>query len=389
MNKTGTLQREDIKDKEKGPLLVALEMGLKKWHVGMAVRGGTTKRTVVVEGGDYAGLLEAIRVAKAKLGLIPESAVVCCYEAGRDGFYPYRSLTGLGHTVWMVDSSSIEVSRQSRQRKSDAVDREKRLALMQRYAGGEKAALRLVRIPTPEEEDLRHWIRERDELLKERRRIVNRMQSLLFTVGQRASPGTAAGLKAWLSGLACLRPNLRHRLDDEVQRLSLIERQLSEVQARQRALLRENAVNDLGPAGTSTMVEVARQLSRLKSIAWAGAWVLSSEVFGWRTFRNRKEVGGALGLTPTPYSSGETQREQGISKAGNKRARAMLIELSWLWLRHQPGSELTQWFNRRFAQGGKRQRRIGIVALARKLAVALWRYLTCGALPAGAQLKAA
>lgn len=138
----------------------------------------------------------------------------------------------------------------------------------------------------------------------------------------------------------------------------------------------------------TVMAEVALALMRLCGIGWVGAWVLASELYGWRTFRNRREVGGALGLTPTPYSSGEDQREQGIGKAGNARARAMLVELAWLWLRYQPDSALSQWFLRRFSGGGKRMRRIGIVALARRLGVALWRYVAQGVVPEGAKLKA-
>lgn len=337
----------------------------------------------VVEGGDYAGLAEAIMEAKTKLGLSPDSSVVCCYEAGRDGFHPYRVLTAQGHGVWAVDSASIEVSRQLRRCKSDAVDREKLLALMQRYAGGEKTALRVIRVPTAEAEDLRQLPREREELLRERRRTLNRVEALLFTQGHREIPGTAARLHAWLDQHPPLGAHLRQRLDDEVARLKLTEEQLAAVQARQRALLSEA---EASPA--SAIVDIANRLCRLKAIAWAGAWVLSSEIFGWRQFRNRREVGGAFGLAPTPYSSGESQREQGIGKTGNRRARAMLVELSWLWLRYQPDSQLSRWFNERFAGAGKRQRRIGIVALARKLAVALWRYLATGAVPPGAQLKA-
>ena len=132
---------------------------------------------------------------------------------------------------------------------------------------------------------------------------------------------------------------------------------------------------------------VARALMKLRGIGLIGAWVLSSEIFGWRQFRNRREVGAVLGLTPTPYSSGQDEREQGISKAGNRRARWIMVELSWLWLRYQPHSALTQWFITRFSGGGKRMRRIGIVALARRLAIALWRYADQGVVPAGATLK--
>lgn len=187
-------------------------------------------------------------------------------------------------------------------------------------------------------------------------------------------------MKGWLDQPRAVGERLRERLRRDIERLALVESQLAEVEKRLKEQLHPEQA---GPIG-----RVALALMQLCGIGLIGAWVLASEMYGWREFRNRKEVGSALGLTPTPYSSGNDQREQGISKAGNKRARSLLVELSWLWLRYQPDSALSRWFRERFSGGGKRLRRIGIVAVARRLAVALWRYTAHGVVPDGARLKA-
>ena len=170
---------------------------------------------------------------------------------------------------------------------------------------------------------------------------------------------------------------MRAEIERESVRLALVKQQVKAMEAERR--------QELG-GGKQPLVA---QLAKLRAIGPNGAWVLVKEVFGWRRFANRRELAGCLGLAPTPYDSGGSQIEQGISKAGNKRARTLLVELAWCWLRLQPDSALTQWFNRRFAGGGKRMRRVGIVALARRLAIALWRYLQDGEIPAGALLKPA
>jgi transposase len=314
------------------------------------------------------------------LQLPADTPVILCYEAGRDGFFPYRRLTEMGFQVWVIDSASIEVSRKQRRAKSDGIDAEKLWELMRRKAGGEKRALRIVHVPSVEEEDQRWLPREREALLHERQQVGNRIESLWFGQGYREIPQRAAALTAWWEAHPDLQPQLRERLQRDCARLALLEKQIQETeQAMRQQVLQERKTE---------IARVAAALMGLCGIGLIGAWVLSSELFGWRKFRNRREVGAALGLTPTPYSSGQEEREQGISKAGNARARALLVELSWLWLRYQPESALTRWFKERFAGKGKRLRRIGIVALARRLAVALWRYVTQGVVPEGATLKA-
>lgn len=381
MRTAKVLQNEDSRT---GRLLVALELSLSKWRLAMVVAGASRKRCKVIEGGDYSALAQEIAGAKARFGLAPDAEVVLCYEAGRDGFAPYRRLKEAGHTVWVIDSSSIEVNRRRRRAKSDRIDAEALLGLLQRYVGGERRALRVIAVPSVEVEDLRQLPREREELLRERRRLLNRMESLAFTQGYRALPGTAGAIERWLADRFELSPHLGERLNRELARLKQVEEQLRAVEAEQRALLVAAA------AGSGErIIAVARQLQGLCGIAWVSAWVLATEILGWRDFRNRRQVAGALGLAGTPYDSGESRREQGISKAGNPRARALLIELAWSWLRYQPQAKLSQWFSERFAHGGKRLRRIGVVALARRLAVLLWRYVGTGELPADVHLKAA
>ena len=366
-----------------GPrLLVAMEMSLKKWGVALAVEGQPRKRVKTVAGGDYRSLLKAVEEAQQRFGLSLETPVVFCYEAGRDGFFPYRHLTALGHEVWVIDSASIEVSRRRRQAKSDGVDLDKLMELMQRQARGEPKALRIVRVPAPGAEDQRGLPRERAALMHDAQQLRNRLESALFAQGYRDVPKTAKGLRVWLkSPTVALGPQLRECLIRDIDRLALLETQFQAVEQALALQVQQESVT----AGAG----VAKALMQLRGIGLIGAWVLASEIFGWRQFRNRREVGSILGLTPTPYSSGNTEREQGISKAGNARARSMLVELAWLWLRYQPESALSQWFMMRFSGGGKRMRRIGIVALARRLAVALWRYIDQGVIPTGATLKAA
>jgi transposase len=368
-------------DTNKPRLLVAMEMSLKSWRLAMAVEGQPRKRVKTVEAGNYLELLQAVEEAKARFKLGEATPAVFCYEAGRDGFYPYRRLTELGHEVWVIDSASIEVSRKQRRAKSDGIDADKLSELMQRQARGEKNALRIVRVPSVEAEDQRWLPREREALLHDLQRVRNRIESILFTQGYRDVPMHAKGLQGWLKEPRAMGEQLRARLNRDIERLALLE---SQFRAVEKALaLRVQQEHRTAMAG------VAKALMQLSGIGLVGAWVLASEIFGWRQFRNRREVGAVLGLTPTPYSSGQDEREQGISKAGNGRARYLLVELAWLWLRYQPDSALSQWFMTRFSGGGKRMRRIGIVALARRLGVALWRYVDQGLIPEGAQLKMA
>ena len=300
-----------------------------------------------------------------------------CYEAGRDGWWLHRWLVDHGVHNIVVESASIEVNRRLRRAKNDRLDADKLLSMLQRYVGGERGLWTVLKVPSLQQEDERRLDREIDQLTHERTRHVNRIGSLLVLHNLRAGNVAARGWTQWWKQHCEQVPQLlRAEIERQLQRLGLVQNQLKDLQRQRHEQLQSK---------TST----AAQLFRLRAIGETSALKLDRELFGWRQFDNRRQVASSIGLTPTPYDSGGSQVEQGISKAGNKRVRALLIELAWGWLRYQPQSELSGWYHRRFANGGKRMRRVGIVAVARKLAIALWRYLKYGEIPAGAQMKPA
>lgn len=365
-------------------LYMALELSAKKWVV-LFGDGGLRRRRVTVTAGDLAGLLQQAALAKAKFGLSEAAGVVSCYEAGRDGFWIHRWLVSEGIDNRVVDSASIEVRQRAKRVKTDQVDVEKLMRLLLRACAGEHKVWSEVRVPTVDQEDGRRLQRERSRLLGERTQHSNRIKSLLVTQGV-SLPLSGDFVQALLQ-VRCwdgssLAPELSLELAREWQRYQLVDQQIAELEALQRQRLA-----DPKPAGA---VAQMRQLMLLRAVGVQSAWTLVAELFSWRRIGNRRQVAGLAGLTPTPYNSGDSSREQGISKAGNRRVRAAMTELAWCWLRYQPQSALSLWYERRFGKtGSKRSRRIGIVALARKLLVALWRYLEHGVIPEGAVLKAA
>lgn len=378
---TGKMRSNHSNRSSDAVLLVAMELSLKCWRLALSAAGASKHREVTVDAGQYLQVHQAVGKARESFGLPKRCRVICCYEAGREGFHPARVLQAAGYEVWVVDSSSIEVNRRQRRAKNDRLDARGLLRLMQRRLGGEERALSIVRIPSVEQEDERQHTREREELKVERGRLRVRMQSLVLAQGMRDFPKSVAKIECWLRshGEQC-GPHLRLRLERELERLKMADRQLKALTHSQLICCRDRI-------GESATQRTAQRLYQLKAIGERGACVLAQEMFGWRHFNNRREVGALVGLTPTPYNSGDSEREQGISKAGNKRVRRTMIELAWKWLDYQPHSALSHWFCERFGQG-RRSRRIGIVALARKLLIALWRYLEQGVLPHGAQLKA-
>jgi transposase len=330
---------------------------------------------------DVDRVLEAIEVGARELGLAG-ARVVSCYEAGRDGFWLHRFLLSRGIENLVVDSASIEVNRRKRRAKSDRLDGEALLDLLHRHrSGGRKKPWSVVRVPSVEEEDARHLHRELSAAKRDRTRVTNRMKGLLANqgigfAGERGAPRHWEGLRKG-DGKA-LPPGLRARLSRDQAQVEFLTERIRELEAERRRLFRE---------GRGQPAEQARRLYTLRAIGANGAWLLGSEFFAWRRFRNGKEVGSLAGLTPTPHQSGETERERGVGKDGNRHVRGVAIELAWAWLRFQPESALSRWYTRRFGQGGPRSRKIGIVALARKLLVALWRYVERGVVPEGAVLK--
>jgi len=338
-----------------------------------------------LEGGKDAGLLALIASVRARaaraLGTVP--AVVSCYEAGYDGFWLHRRLVAAGITNFVFDPSSIAVEQRRRRAKTDRIDGELLLRSLMAHCRGEPRVVRIVRVPSPEQEDVRRGSRERERLIKEQTAHTNRIKALLRTLGLAAGNPRRRDWLRWLAeqrdweGRA-VPPHYLAELAREHARLLLVVAQLGDLSQAPEA-------TD-GPAA-ARMAKQKTQLRQLKSLGLASAGTLVDEAL-YKDFDNRRQVGSYIGLAPSPWASGATSREQGISKAGNPRARHQAIELAWLWLRHQPDSALSRWFRQRTAGASARTKRIAIVALARKLMVALWRYLTTGLIPDGAVVKA-
>jgi transposase len=368
-------------------IFVAVELSQKTWLVTLHSPDMDKISRHKVPGGDHAGLLALIdRVrdrAARRLGAVP--AVVSCYEAGYDGFWLHRLLLAAGITNYVFDPSSIAVDQRARRVKTDRIDGEKMLRTLMAHLRGEPRVVRIVRVPTPEQEDLRRQTRERHRLTKEQTSHTNRIKALLRLHGFAVGDPRRRDWLTWLAGQRdwqgqAVPPQMLAEIEHEHARLMLVRKQLD-------ALARTLAAADPAPAVVE-MVQRSELLQRLKSLGPAFATTLTQEVF-YKDFRNRREVASYFGLAPSPWQSGGIDRDQGTSKAGNPRARCSAVELSWLWLRHQSDSELSQWYRQRTLNASKRIRRIAIVALARKLIVALWRYLTTGLVPAGAVLKTA
>lgn len=369
-------------------LYMAIEMGEKKWKLGFSTgepkaNGQIKVHEKVIEGSNYIELGEEIRQVRERFQLDRECRVVSCYEAGQDGFWPHRRLTETGIDNRVVDSASIEVNRRKRRAKTDALDVRKLVEMLVRSQKGGVKVWKELTVPSIEEEDNRRLHRELEQIKKEEKQHRTRIRSLLKLCGIR--PDVKPGGRGWREYLESLKEvllvGLWQELRRETERLALVKGQITILEGTQEKELAERHETD-------EIFHKIFVLSLLRGIGAGSAWLLVMEFFGWRRFKNRRQVAGCAGLDPTPYDSGESRREQGISKAGNKRIRWLMVELAWCWLRYQPNSELSLWFKKRFGVGGKRQRRIGIVALARRLLVALWRYVDQGVVPAGAELKA-
>jgi transposase len=363
-------------------LCIAFELGEGRWRLSFTSGFGEKVLRGSVASRDQGAVLEQMQHAKARLGLPLDCRVVSCYEAGRDGFWLHRFLVTQGVENLVVDSSSIEVSRRRRRAKTDRLDGESLLDLLLRHlAGSRKKVWSVVRVPTVQEEDRRHLHRELQSAKRDRTRVTNRMKGLLANQGLTLDlkgdvPAQLTRLRQWNE--SPLPVGLQARLAREWERVAFYTGLIERLEAERRALLRETK---------DPVIEKILQLHLLKGIGVNSAWLYGMELFGWRELRNRREVGAIVGLTPTPHESGQTERERGIAKAGNRHVRAMAIEIAWGWLRFQPESKLSKWYQRRFGSGSKRVRKIGIVALARKLMIELWRFLETGVVPEGAQLK--
>jgi transposase len=361
-------------------LYLAFELSNRSWKLAFSTGLGQKARIRSIPARDLEVLDREIAAARRRFTLDASVPLISCYEAGRDGFWLHRFLQSRpDRSNLVVDSASIDVKRRHRRLKTDRIDVLKLLAMLMRYHNGEVDVWSVVHVPSPEAEDARHLHRELLTLKAERTRVTNRIKGLLAAQGLSVS-ALARGFPEQLDVLRLwdgspLPPRLHERLLREwhhrnriVERVRLIER-----------LQTEQLQDDSNPA-----ISMVRQLMTLKGIGLQSAWLFTFEFFAWRGIQSRKQITALSGLAPSPYQSGDEARDLGISKAGSSSVRTMAIQIAWGWVRFQPDSQLTRWFERRFAHGGRRMRAIGIVALARRLLIELWRFLETGALPEGA-----
>jgi transposase len=386
---------------EVATLFVGFELGKTTWLIGLyAPELGKTVSRHKVAGGDLGAALERIAAAKRRLEKEGKPVrVVSVYEAGYDGFWLHRALTAAGVENRVIDAASIPVDRRARRVKTDRLDLELLIRMLLTLERGETRICRVVRVPTPAEEDVKRQHRERSVLIGERTAHSNRITGVLMALGIRGVTPRRRDFVGQLETLVSatgepLPPHTKQALAREHERLCLLDRQIKEIEVAQASAIKA-ATADKGErkegragAGLEASAAQAAALFRLNGIGQIGAITLSREVF-YRRFDNRREVASYVGLTPSPFRSGNMHVDQGISKAGNPRARTLAIELAWLWLRHEPESTLTRWFLERVGSATGRIRRIAVVALARKLMVALWRYVTTGLVPEGAIMKSA
>ena len=367
-------------------IFVSLELSRSVWLVTSLSPGGGEKMSKhSVRAGDIAGLLRRFaqlkEKARARTGR--DFPVITIQEAGLDGFWIHRVLQSEGIESHVVDAASILTSRRRRRAKTDKIDGETLVRTLLAYKRGEPRVCSIVKAPTPEEEDRRRICRERRALVAERVQHTNRIKGLLFAQGVFDYEPLKRNRRAQLEDLKTgdgrpLPVNLKAQISRELDRLEVVLQQLQTVDAERDALL--DPASEASPAP-------AAMLSQLKGIGPEFATVLYTEGL-FRGFDNRRQVAAYAGLAPTPWQSGSVDHEQGVSKAGNPRLRTTMIQLAWLWLRHQPDTALSRWFQDRVQRSGGRMRKTTIVALARKLLVALWKYATSGVVIEGAVLKA-
>jgi transposase len=358
-------------------LFLGLELGKKQWK--LCFSDGDKIRFRSVQGGNAKAVIEEIELCKRKFKMPLNTPVWSCFEAGRDGFWLHRYLEQSDIFNKVFDSSSIEVNRRSKQTKTDKVDAEKLVRLLMRIVlWGESKVCAVVRVPTEEQEAQMRTGRERERLVKERVSHLVRIRSLLKLKGIEVGGIKKLDFRKLLDPMSNPLPEeMIVEMEHERDRMKLAEEQIKEVENVQKQTTSEE----------ENLSEVSAKVVKLMSLRGIGpqtAWFLAHEFF-WRKFKNRKEVGACAGLTGCPYDSGEMRKEQGISKAGSRRVRTCCVEMAWNWVRFQPESNLTQWFKERCgAKPTSRTKRIGIMAMARKLLIALWKYIEQDQMPEGA-----
>jgi transposase len=373
------------RDDRRLALDVSLELAGKAWKLAATDGKRVHPVVLVVDAAVLWERLQAllcrIRELQHKWRLPRDCAVHLIYEAGQDGFWIARALQAAGVQVMVVDAASVPVARQARRAKTDRLDALKLLNVLRAWLRGERSDLRMVHMPSEAAEARRLLTRERGLLQKEVGQHRDRTRKLLLLHGctEELDDGFCERLIA-----GKVRRADGTRLPEELWSWLLREAERLELTRRQLARLEKNLMHEL----PEPVQRCVAQLAQLKGVGWVGAMRLVLELF-WRDFANRRQVGACVGLVPQPYDSGNSHVDQGISKQGNRRVRALLIEMAWFWVRYQPGSAISQWFANRTGTRNKRSKRVAIVAVARRLSIALWRYLRDGVIPAGAELKTA
>ena len=369
-------------------IFVSLELSRSTWLVTSLSPGrGERISRHQVKGGDVPALLERFAQLQAKVRerTGEQYPFVVIQEAGLDGFWIHRCLVREGIESHVVDAASIAASRRSRRAKTDKLDGEALVRTLLAYKRGEPRVCAMVTVPSADDEDRRRICRERRSLVVERIRHINRVKGLLFAQGIGDYEPLRTNRRARLEKLVTgdgrpLPGHVKREIERELDRLELVMRQIKQVERERDAMLETTIDEAAEPARV--------RLLQLRGIGPEFAGVLHSEAF-FRNFSNRRQVACYAGLAPSPWQSGSMDREQGVSKAGNKRLRVTMIQVAWLWLRHQPETELARWYAERVQANGGRVRRVMIVALARKLLIALWQFSSAGVVPKGALLKAA
>lgn len=363
-------------------LYMAIEIGERQWKLGFSIGMGQRPRIRVVSSRDLERLAAEIRAAKARFKVAEDAPVLSCYEAGREAFWPHRALTRMGVQNIVVDSSSIEVNRRARRAKSDKLDVVKLGEQLIRYHAGETRVWSVVRVPTPAQEDRRQMQRELMTTRRDHARLIVRIKSLMVAQGVKVGPWGAVPedlplLRMWDG--EPLSERLLERLGREVAKAQVLALQIHDLERQRKHLLKSTS----DPA-----VDLVRRMLKLRGIGPETAWLLAMELFSWRKFNNGRELGALVGLCPTPHQSGTIRHELGITKAGNRHVRSLLVEIAWGWIQNQPQSALAKWYAEKYASAGPVQRKKGIVAVARKLLIALWHYLEHDQPIEGALLKA-
>jgi transposase len=362
---------------------MGFELSKNGWKLALSDGGWDHLKDKRVESYDFSELEDLLEWAQDYFGLADDFEIYSVYEAGLDGFWLHHALCNMGFQNIVVDPASIEVNQKKRRRKTDRLDARRLVRHLIRYHAGDSRVWSVCQVPSLVDEDDRRVERELYRLKCEQTQHVNRIKGLLSTIGIPFATVNDELIDSLdeLVGKSGQKPGrqLKREIRRQYQRLELVRSNIKEVERDRKELIEARQDEE--------KMQKLKQLQMLKGIGEDSAWLLTMEMFGWRSFKNRGQVGAYAGLTPAPWNTGSSKRDQGICKSGNKWVRGRMIQLAWLWLMYQPNSQLSQWFEAKYGEASRRQKRVGIVALARKLLVRLWRFVEDGEVPNGAVLK--